>query len=326
MNIEKLKKSLEEYYNNSVNIGISVYALLKENANPLQVDIENDAQNGLKDLFIARLRETISEKEELSLLHLSSADERVDAIYIYDLEIPDTLSSLEKIVSNDNFPKLNLESNKLSEIKTLLIEIGNNDRQLVLYKTIAPINIFGKTGFFLAKSKNRLKKMGEEFLRISLSFQMMRINGELLVFDLGMLEKNFGFHDVIKREASLGCDAIERASLLDNPYALRELISDVRYARKLTKVAKSSPVLTKRITGKSIIQFCKNYPALKGKIKFNENEDRIILDTKTSKDLFIKVLMDDFLTSELTNFHYMTVAKDSVEESPTADHDQPNNN
>jgi hypothetical protein len=37
------------------------------------------------------------------------------------------------------------------------------------------------------------------------------------------------------------------------------------------------------------------------------------LDTKVSKDLFINLLMDNFLTSELTKFHYASIAKDSVE-------------
>ncbi|WP_240068822.1 hypothetical protein [Enterobacter hormaechei] len=36
------------------------------------------------------------------------------------------------------------------------------------------------------------------------------------------------------------------------------------------------------------------------------------LDTKVSKDLFIKILMDDFLTSQLTQFYYESLAKDAV--------------
>lgn len=38
----------------------------------------------------------------------------------------------------------------------------------------------------------------------------------------------------------------------------------------------------------------------------------ITLDTKVSKDLFIKVLMDDFLTSQLTQFYYDSIAKDAL--------------
>ncbi|MUI52384.1 Kiwa anti-phage protein KwaB-like domain-containing protein, partial [Pseudomonas aeruginosa] len=51
------------------------------------------------------------------------------------------------------------------------------------------------------------------------------------------------------------------------------------------------------------------------RVRFNEEGNKVVLDTKVSKDLFIKVLMDDFLTSELTKFHYASVAKDAVEPS-----------
>ena len=38
-----------------------------------------------------------------------------------------------------------------------------------------------------------------------------------------------------------------------------------------------------------------------------------MLDTKTSKQLFIKLLNDDFLTSELTRLYYDSLAKDFIE-------------
>ena len=48
------------------------------------------------------------------------------------------------------------------------------------------------------------------------------------------------------------------------------------------------------------------------KIRFHVAEDKIVLDTKVSKDLLFKLLTDDFLTSELTKFHYESVTKDTV--------------
>ena len=125
-----------------------------------------------------------------------------------------------------------------------------------------------------------------------------------------MLEQNFGFHDVIRREARLGVDSIVSSGILVNPEVLNEIIDDVKYARRLTKVSKASPVLMANISGDVIVQFCKNFPGLAKRIRFNEEGNKIILDTKVSKDLFIKVLMDDFLTSELTKFHYTSVAKE----------------
>ena len=128
------------------------------------------------------------------------------------------------------------------------------------------------------------------------------------------MEKSFGFHEVIEKEALLGVEAVEAVELLENPETLYELIQDITTARKLTKIAKNSPVLRANIENHHIIAFCKSFPALKGKIRFNANEDKIQLDTKVSKNLFIQLLMDDFLTSELTSFHYTSLAKDEANE------------
>ena len=315
MTADELKSALKLYYDDLSNVAVCVYAVMKdaENPGPFKLDIESKAERGLMDLFRQSLRTEFSNKDELFVLNLSSADERVNAVYVYDLDIPKELSVLETVISQDNLPSLNLNEKSLSSIKALLIEIGNDIGQLVLYKTMAPVNIFGRASFFLRKSESRLEKLDDEFLRISSGFQMMRLNGHLIVLNLEALEQSFGFHDVIKREAALGVEAIVKSSLLTNPDVLRELIDDVKYARRLTKVANASPVLKSGISGESIVQFCKSFPILAGRIRFNDKNDKIILDTKVSKDLFIKVLMDDFLTSELTKFHYASVAKDAVE-------------
>lgn len=321
MNAEELKASLEQYYAEYDNIDVTVYAILKdsERSQPVKLDIESDALEGLKSLFMQSLRETISDKDDLTVLNLSSSDERLDAIYVYDLELPTELTTLETVITQNDLPLLDLNDQSLSSIKALLIEIGNNVGQIVLYKTMAPVNIFGRASFFLKKSASRLEQLHDEFLRVSAGFQMLRINGTLMVISLESLERSFGFHDVIKREAAMGIAAIESAELVSNPDVLRELIDDVKYARRLTKISKSSPVLKAGVSSENIIRFCQTFPNLVGKIRFNEAQNKVLLDTKVSRDLFIKLLMDDFLTSELTSFHYTSVAKDSVDDVAPAE-------
>lgn len=315
MRIDELRATLQEFYEKYDEIGVTVYAILKDEevAVPKKVDIEADAIEGLKALFIQSLKDTLTEKEGLSVLNLSTSDERIDAVYLYDIEVPDELLTMEKVIAEDDLPLLDLTESELSNIKALLIEIGNNERQMVLYKTMAPVNIFGRKSFFLKKTRYRMEKIEDEFLRVSAGFQLLRINEQLLVIDLSAIERSFGFHEVIKREAVLGLTAVESMRLIQNPEILHELLEDIKYARRLTKIAKASPVIAKAIPNDSIINFCKNFPKLSGKIRFNEAEDKIILDTKVSKDLFIKLLMDDYLTSELTALHYESVAKDSAE-------------
>lgn len=315
MDAVKLKESLLSFYKEQGNFSVTVYAISKDaqQTEPRRLDIEVSAQAGLKTLFLKSIEDEILNKEELTVLNLSTSDERVDAIYVYDLEIPNELRTIDTVISQDNLPLYRLNDEKLGNIKALLIEIGNNEKQVVLYKTLAPIHIFGQSSFCLVKHGTRLEKLNHEFLRISSNFQMMQIDGQLLVIDLPALEKSFGFHDIIRKEAALGVGAIAMKSIIENMELLNELLDDIKYARRFTKVAKGSPVLHANIPNASIIQFCKSFPKLKGKIRFNAAEDKIVLDTKVSKDLFIKLLMDNFLTSDLTKFHYESVAKDSIE-------------
>jgi len=315
MNEQELKDELQVFYDNFDEIGVSIYAILKNTDNaPVKIDIENTALDGLKTLFIDSIKKTITDREELRILNLSTSDERLDAIYLYDVDMPEELSSISTILASDDLPLMNISDTNISDIKALLIEIGNNIGQIVLYKTLAPVNVYGRSSFFLKKSQTRLEQINDEFLRITPNFQLMRIRDSLFVLDLKAIEKSFGFNEVIKREAALGISAIEATMLVENSDVLRELLDDIKYARRFTKVAKASPVLKAQIPNQDIISFCKTFIKLAGKIRFNQTEDKILLDTKVSKDLFIKVLMDDFLTSELTKFHYESVAKDSLDE------------
>lgn len=314
MNLDSLRNELKLYKENE--IGICVYAILKENPHkPMKLDIELESLNNLKSLFLTEIQDEIINRDDLSLMKLSSSDERINTIYEYDLEIPQELSTLDFVLENDNIELFNLKSHNFGGIKSLIIEIGNNERQVVLYKTMAPINIFSSKHYFIKRHESRLEQIKDDFLRITPDFQMIKVNGRLLVINLQTLERNFGFHDIIKKEAISGCSAIKSINILSNPEVLIELIEDVKYARKLTKIAKGSPVLSAKIPNKQIIEFCKTYPSLKNKFKFDEEKEKIILDTKVSKDLFIKVLMDDFLTSELTKYNYVSLAKDNLSDS-----------
>ena len=149
-------------------------------------------------------------------------------------------------------------------------------------------------------------------MRISPKFQILSIDETMIVLDLKLLERNFGFADVIKREARIGLNAIEELHLVSNIEVLNELIDNIAFARKLTKIARNSPVLLKRIPNENIILFTKNHPALKNKIRYNGDESQINLDTNISKNLFIKLLNDDYLTSQLTSLEYDSLAKDNI--------------
>lgn len=309
---EELNSGLQYYVDHKDDVAVIVYAITKKNPTPLKMDIEGTAQSGLKSLFLDVIEKEIIDNDELNIIPLSSADDRGKVLYHYDIALPDELNSLNIALGQQEEEEFDFNVHHLDDIRVLLICIGNAEHRIVLYKTMAPVNVFSRSSFFLIKSDTRLKEIKEDFFRVSGNFQLMKVNGNIFVIDLSLVEKMFGFHDVIKKEAVQGMQAINDMNILSNMQVIEELIDDVKYARKLTKIAKASPVINAGVANLNIIQFCKTYPSLKGRIRFNEDETMISLDTKVSKDLFIKVLMDDFLTSQLTRFYYDSIAKDAV--------------
>lgn len=302
-------------------VGAVVYALLK-NGQLKKLDIENQALDGIRDLFLEHIKNDILSDEEKHLIKLSCADERGNVIYEYDLDLPEDFNCIKQVSDPQVLkPIFDIEADGLGNIDALIIEIGNNAKQIILYKTMAPVNIF-KQQFILGMFQTqRFEKIEHDLLRISPNFQFIKTDLGFFIMELKTLEKFFGFHTVIKKEATKSCSAIQARSILENPETLTELIDDIKFARKLVKIYKASPVLLHSIPNSQIIEFCQSYPSLKGRVRFNEANDKILLDTKVSKELFIKVLMDDYLTSELTKLHYDTLAKNEFVDLPDGNTD-----
>lgn len=69
MTSDDLKSALQNFYDARDVIGVSVYAVLKgQEGSPRKIDIESKAMQGLKDLFLQSLRDSITERDDLRKL------------------------------------------------------------------------------------------------------------------------------------------------------------------------------------------------------------------------------------------------------------------
>ena len=317
MSIDQLKQELATFSEDGV--GAEFYFIINNNGNAIvkSADIDVDAQTKLKRQFTHHIRETIIENEELSLLDISAADERQNVIYKYDLdEIPEELNVLDTILGDQELPRFSFRTDSMSDIKGILIRVGADDEQIALYKKNYPISLIQKENpktFMLRRNDHRFVELDSDVLKINPKFEFFKLNGELYVIDLQLLEKSFGFSEIIMREAQRGVETIRESGLLENPEFLEEQLSDVSFSKKLTRVLATSPVLN-IIPNKAVIEFVENHPLLRGKLKVNENRTKLLLHTKKSRILLIKLLNDDYLISQLTHKNYESLAKDSVEE------------
>lgn len=95
-------------------------------------------------------------------------------------------------------------------------------------------------------------------------------------------------------------------------------LDDITFSRKLVRAASKSPVLGV-IPNDKIIEFVTSHPTLKEKLKTTADKKKLKVDTKAAQGLFLKLLNDDFLQSQLTEKYYASQAKDSLDKEPLAE-------
>lgn len=313
MNKQELNDALRFIEEPDGELQVIFYAVINDEDNPLKLDIKGDDLPELRNLFVTAIKNQIINKDDYVVLPLSSADERGKCFYQYDLDLPPELILLESVIGNDTLQNLNFNSNQLADIDSLIIVLADNTHEISLLKKLSAVEVLGRGGCILWKSNERLERFNDQMLRISSRFQIMRVENEIVIIDLDSIEKSFGFHDVITREATASLSVIENLNIVSNMDSLTELVGNVRFARKLTKAAKTSPIIRLQIPNNTIIEFARKYPLTKAKMRFSEDGTQFNLDTNVSKDLFIKILNDDLLTSELTRLYYDSLAKDGIE-------------
>ena len=297
------------------------YFLLKkeEESSIKRADIDQAALNELCRNFVEMMKSTILEREELSLLQISSADDRGNAIYHYDLpEVPTQIEQLSKILSRDDFELFNFESDDLSHLQGIIVILGHDQHQLALYKHQYPVSLLKRdSGFSLIRTRNenRLVKLKDDILRVNSKFEFFRIDNEYFILDINTLERFFGFHDAVKNVAARGIENIDQTQLVVSTEPLTANLNNISFSRKLVRAAKASPVLGV-IPNSEVISFINTHPVLSGKIRLNEDGSKIQLDTRVSLNLFLQLLNDDFLQSELTKRYYASLAKDNLAAIP----------
>lgn len=281
-----------------------------------RADIDQEASDELTRNFIDTISGTVLLNDELSLLNISGADDRANAIYRYDLpEVPVQIQHLATILQRDDFDVFSFEADDLAHLEGILIILGHGQQQLALYKHQYPVALLKRDSSFSLvriRNQNRLVKLEDDVLRINSKFEFMRIGDEYFIVDIKTLERFFGFHDAVRNIATQGVANIDRAQLVVDTAALMARLDDISFSRKLVRAARASPVLGV-IPNAQVIAFVETHPALRGKFRLNDDGTKLKLDTKVSQDLFLKLLNDDFLQSELTKRYYASLAKDNLE-------------
>ncbi|EAK8023393.1 anti-phage protein KwaB [Campylobacter coli] len=294
-------------------LGAALFAVTKTNE-VYKVDLESNAIVDLRNMFLDVL-DGIINNENISFMNISAVDDRKDVTSVYDedLALPEDLAEIQTQLNNENNLKdMDFTQMRMSDIKMFIVHTGIDTNKLYLYQFISSVNIYGRDKFLFKKDKHRLIRIDDDAVRITSKIHMAQLDDRVVIFELDQFEKIFKFHNVVKQEATSCMNKIQEMQLVANIEDFENIVNDVRYARKIVRAIRNSPVIKLGISNSQIIDFCMNYKSIAGKLKLNDDKDKLILDTKKSKNIFLNVMLDNFLNSELTKLYYESKAKDEV--------------
>lgn len=320
MKIREIKDEIEEML--SEEHGIMLYAVLKTEEEKivkfLNIADEDDNMDNTSSDLLKGFTEIIRKKfavytEDDEIMKLSSADERRNALFYYDLdELPMEMERLKGISETLSAREVfNFKEDSLNQIIALIVVVGNENHNLIMYKQQYPVNLLNRDRYMLTPilHKNRLKRFDQDILRIDFNYQFFLWNDVVYISDIEKMEKICSFHNIVINEARTSIQKIEEMNILDNIEVLNDELDNITFARKLTRIYKDSKVLGK-VSNQAIIEFSLRHHYFKNNpLKLTESKDKFILDTKRSKETFIKLMNDDLLTSQLTNSDYESLAK-----------------
>lgn len=316
MTLEELRTKIESIVQME-GLGLNVYFLLDTEQG--QVIKRANIIENVKPNLVTAYRDSLNQvvaNEDLTMIDLSSADDRQTAIYLYDLEEQPAVFTYFESIKNANeenpIPLFEFDTDKLADLEGYFVSIGDFENNVILYRKQMPINLFRQGKIYLMKGHDtQFDKIDKEFLRIDTKIDVLLANNSIIINNISILERHYEFRAIIEHEANASLENIDGLNILENIEVLQERVEDTAFARKLSKISTTSPVFS--LPTEHIMQFVRNHHILGNEFRYSDDETKILLDTKKSQNFFLSLMNDDFLHSQLTNFDYMTPAKDRLQ-------------
>jgi hypothetical protein len=295
-------------------VDIELYFVLEVEHNMVVkfANIQEEVSTALLRQFLDYIDRKLIHNDELIFADLTDADDRRNSAFSYNLEDkPEKLNVLSEVVADRNKPVFDFRVDSLSDIRAFVVLIGNDERKAAIYKKHYPVNLLKRDSILrIFPANEQFERLDTNVLNINESFEFLEIDGNLVVLSLKVLETNFGYENIVRAKATENLALIQAAGLLEDMELISSLTAELKYAKKMMKIRANTPVL--QLPPAAVIHFIGTHPMLRKKIRFTADNSRISLDTRVSQELFLKLLNDDFLKSELTNLFYDSQNKDTM--------------
>ena len=331
MTKEILKQKLEGLVAQQ-DCGMNLYFILHKRGDYVlkKANVRHEAFAPIKDVLqanIAQLRST-TEEDSFALMNLSVADERKNVIYQYDLYEELRPISLMKEVeehlfdddyfTSDNNRVFDFAIDTFDEVDAWIASYGVEDNHIIIYRKTFPVNLLKKErNVFIFKGAEQIVTLTDDIFRIDGKIDFFFLDNTALIYNISILEKFNDFKEVVVRSANNSIQQINAANIVSDIAKLQErAASDLSFARKLIKVTTNALILGV-VDRETIIHFATTHAYLSRRLKVTA-DNKFELEKKSSQNLFVQLLDDAFLHSDLSSNDYLSPGKDrlSSEEAP----------
>jgi hypothetical protein len=326
MTLEELRHALS-IIDETVEPITAILHLKQRNGDLCKADITTELQAELKEVFYHSIKSKYFNDAEFRFEKISTALETLNTAFLFDIDaLPDDLKFLTDFDPNKIYKSFSISSDEIELTKALLITIGTSTNYFTIYKHVHSITIIRQNRLLEVKASNsrkrlisiipagdRLGMLTEDVLNITSSIDFLYINNNLIVDNLNTLTQKYGYHDIVKKQATERINTVIKSlDLIENLEELTAFINNPRYAKKIMKIQPDSPVMKLDIT--KIKTFLSEHKKLRNKFTFDDTTGKIILDTIVSKERILNILNDAYLKSDLTGLDYESEAKAEMKE------------
>lgn len=317
MTREELNQKLQVITAAPEQSGVEMYFLVDDGEQQVirSVDIDDNASAAIKTALVEQLEAKFIANTELRVALLSDADDRKNTVYQYDHgDLPWDLQAMKDIKANRQREEFSFQDFEIADVLAMVFVLGGNGNEIVIYKKRYSISVIQPDSTFLGyfRDDKRFVQFDKEILKVNDKFEFILVDDEIMVCSVKTLERFYGFDEIVRKEASSRMGIIRAADLIDDLASFEAMIQGkLPAAKKLVKAKRAAIILSK--PAKKIYLFAQKNPKLKGKFKLSDDGKKLQLNTVEARQLFLKLLNDDYLKSELSGLVYESENKDLQE-------------
>lgn len=332
MTKETLQAKLDELIAQE-DCGMNLYFILHQQDDYIlkKANVRYDAFDPIKEVLrdnLIQLRQMMDEPT-FAVLNLSGAEDRKNVIYQYDLEEElRPISLMKEVDANlfndgyftaDNNRIFDFNTDTFEDVDAWIASYGVEGNYIIIYRKTFSVNLLKQgRNLFIFKDAEQIDIVKDDIFRIDGKIDFFLLDDTSLIYNISILEKFNDFKDIVQRSARSSIQQIAAVDLVEDIAKLRERAeSDISFARKLIKVTTNALILNV-VDKDKIIQFARGHAYLSRRLKVSA-DNKFDLEKKSAQNLFIQLLDDAFLHSELSSNDYLSPGKDILRSEEVPD-------